>query len=184
MGANCRSLHFHVLKCNYAPYGQLFSYRDVTGEHMAVTVADHTYTQRQRPAYNVRVKGIIMHPSYTGDAAAAGFDIALLQLNRAVKPNIPETLMEVGIQLAPKALCKIKVPSVDDYDTVCTDEAQGGGCNGDSGGGLHCLTPDGYNWIVYGIASASAPNCTIGFDVFALTATKLGWINAVMAAHP
>ncbi|VDK54716.1 unnamed protein product [Dibothriocephalus latus] len=52
---------------------------------MAVTVADHKHTQRQRPTYNVRVKGVIMHPSFIHHTSKAGYDIALLQLNREVK---------------------------------------------------------------------------------------------------
>ncbi|VDN15231.1 unnamed protein product [Dibothriocephalus latus] len=72
-----------ALQCRHAPYGQLFSYSDVRGYDMAVRVADHKYTQRGRPAYNVRVQGIIMHPFFGG--TSGGFDIALLKLGREVK---------------------------------------------------------------------------------------------------
>ncbi|VDK30557.1 unnamed protein product [Dibothriocephalus latus] len=88
-----------ALKCKYAPYGQLFSYHDVTGEHRAVMVAYHNYTQRQCPAYNVEVKGVIMHPSFTYQPSSAGFDIALLQLKCPVKPCTSEHILCADITL-------------------------------------------------------------------------------------
>ncbi|VDN09467.1 unnamed protein product [Dibothriocephalus latus] len=212
-----------ALQCSNAPYGQLFSIHDLTGEHLAVTVADHKHTTRQRPAYNVRVKGVIIHPSYPKHASIAGFDIALLQLNRRVKrssvteyaclparglnltaghicksagwglipnppnephPDYPETLMEVGIQIASTPRCKSNIRGFNEHETLCTDEAQGALCDGDSGGGLHCLPPNESKWVVYGVYSTGTDKCTGGFDEYSLTATKVNWINAVMTANP
>ncbi|VDK77414.1 unnamed protein product [Dibothriocephalus latus] len=57
-------------------------------------------------------------------------------------------------------------------------------CHGDSGGGLLCLHPDGSKWVVYGVFSTGTPNCLAGFNVFALTGTKLDWIEQVIRANP
>ncbi|VDN10601.1 unnamed protein product [Dibothriocephalus latus] len=211
-----------ALECNDAPVGRLFSYHDITGEHMAVTVADHNYTQRQRPAYNVRVEGVIMHPSFTKQISNRAFDIALLQLNHEVKrtsvaeyaclpepwlnlpagyfckfagwgrkphpphesqSDYPETLMELRTQIVSTSHCNSEIVGFDDIDAVFTDQAQGSPYTGDSGGGLHCLTPDESKWVIYGVLSTGTPDCTDGVDVYALTSTKLSWINGVMTAH-
>ncbi|VDN10175.1 unnamed protein product [Dibothriocephalus latus] len=209
-----------ALQCLHAPYGQLFSYSDVTGYDMAVSVADHKYTLRERPAYNVRVQGIIMHPFHGG--AYSGFDIALLKLNREVKRSLrteyaclpepgltlpagefcyfagwglipnppyaplpvpPETLMELRIPTISADQCKTRNLFMNEHQDVCTQGAYGMACDGDSGGGLHCLTGDGPKWVVYGVAFHSNPLCYGGFNVFTLTAPKVDWMKRVMNAN-
>ncbi|VDN13145.1 unnamed protein product [Dibothriocephalus latus] len=181
-----------ALECNDATVGRLFSYHDITGEHMAVTVADHNYTQRQHPAYNMRVKGVIVHPSYTNASITSGHDIALLQMNRAVKrTSVTEyaCFPERGLNLPAGYFCKLagwgRIPHpphelLPDYPETLME----GGCDSDSGKGPHCLTQDGSKWVLYGVPSLAAYICKIGFDVFALKTPKLSWINAVMTAHP
>ncbi|VDK87612.1 unnamed protein product [Dibothriocephalus latus] len=102
----------------------------------------------------------------------------------APHPDYLETLMEIGMQIAPKSQCKSNVPYVDEYETFCTDNAQGALCGGDSGGGLQFLIPDRSKLVVYGVLSTGPENCKGEVDVFALTATKLTRINEVMAVHP
>ncbi|VDN10230.1 unnamed protein product [Dibothriocephalus latus] len=74
---------YNVLQCRPVTYGQLFDIYAVTGYDMAVSVADHQYTTGDRPSYNIRVTGVVIHP-YFGQGNN-GFERALLQLGREVK---------------------------------------------------------------------------------------------------
>ncbi|BHF77148.1 hypothetical protein SprV_0502025100 [Sparganum proliferum] len=88
----------------------------------------------------------------------------------------PEVLMEKPARIAPVSGCKKVFSSFKARAHVCTKQAFGTSCVGDSGGGLHCPTRDG-RWTVYGVASFASPDCAGKFYGCVKTDSVLSWIK-------
>ncbi|KAL7065151.1 hypothetical protein AAHC03_04399 [Spirometra sp. Aus1] len=100
----------------------------------------------------------------------------------------PKVLMEARMPIANLADCMKKHPAVSREVFFCTDSTYGvsialasyavkhATCTGDSGGGLHCLSPRG-KWIFYGVHSYGAPNCSGMYSMHILTEPLIGWIT-------
>nr|VZI31649.1 unnamed protein product [Spirometra erinaceieuropaei] len=88
----------------------------------------------------------------------------------------PEVLMEKPARIAPISGCKKVFSSFKADAHVCTEQAFGTSCVGDSGGGLHCPTKDG-RWTVYGVASFASPDCVGEFYGCVKMDSVLSWIK-------
>ncbi|BHF82014.1 hypothetical protein SprV_0802515000 [Sparganum proliferum] len=175
-----------IFNCTPVPVGRLFNAIQLTGEILAVRVGDHDYTVDTTFPRGHLVEKVILHPSLNPDNPKLGFDVALLKLQRAVRPGarvqyacLPESylvlsvgafcyfagwgdviyprtgqelwktekLLEARVPLVGNDECREAHKKVRDLRHICTDATYGEACNGDSGGGLHCLDSHG-KWIV------------------------------------
>ncbi|BHF63083.1 hypothetical protein SprV_0200607300 [Sparganum proliferum] len=96
--------------CVNAPRDKPFHYSDFTDDELVVRIGDHDHTRRGRPAYNVRVKHIVIHPKYPPDGPSKGYDLALLKLARTVKRSKYAEfacLPKEGVQFADGTFCNV-----------------------------------------------------------------------------
>ncbi|KAL7054185.1 hypothetical protein AAHC03_026443 [Spirometra sp. Aus1] len=104
---------------------------------------------------------------------------------RVVTPGAPGThyypdkLMEARVPLVSPEDCKKEHRKVDALRHVCTDASYGDACHGDSGGGLHCLDPQGH-WVVYGIISFGTHDCDGEYSVYTWTGRYVEWIKKII----
>ncbi|BHF63000.1 hypothetical protein SprV_0200598900 [Sparganum proliferum] len=97
-----------ALRCRDIPLNRSFSFQEFVEDDMVVRIGDHNRTRRGRPAFNIRVKHIIMHPQYELGDVRKGFDFALLKLNHEVKRSkVAEfaCLAEAGLKIAVGNFC-------------------------------------------------------------------------------
>nr|VZI42122.1 unnamed protein product [Spirometra erinaceieuropaei] len=124
-----------ALRCKEIPLGRPFSFDEFVEDEMVVRIGDHNRTRRGRPAFNLRVKHIIMHPQYEIEEIRKGFDFALLKLNHKVKRSLPQchvniTLPDVSffetlivkVNESHKDLYIHDIPSFDSVRPVFTQE--------------------------------------------------------------
>ncbi|BHF62995.1 hypothetical protein SprV_0200598400 [Sparganum proliferum] len=97
-----------AIRCKESPLGQPFSFDQFVEDDMVVRIGDHNRTRRGRPAFNLRVKHIIMHPQYEIGDVRQGYDFALLKLNHEVRRSrVAEfaCLAEYGMEIEVGEFC-------------------------------------------------------------------------------
>ncbi|BHF63080.1 hypothetical protein SprV_0200607000 [Sparganum proliferum] len=94
--------------CSGIPLGVPFDYEKYGGHKLVVRVGDHNFTRRGRPAYNVPVKYVLIHPRFRLDAQIFGFDVALVKLVLSVRRSSSvdfTCLPEFGLNVEPGDSC-------------------------------------------------------------------------------